>query len=196
MKIRINKKKYEVKETNLLTVSEYLHFMSIEKFTFLDYISHFTGFTVDELKKAKINQMSLNTIIQVIGQLPSINQFLEIKRLPDIITIGGKDYNYDRINDLCGSVGARILLTQKEPKLKPFENIVYLVAILIDGSLDFEKTDRTFEELREYNYLDVFTIGCFFLRKFQTQLRKELPFFKRLKMRLMTKILVTGKWQA
>lgn len=195
MNIRINKKTHKIKSANQLTCDEYLNILQIENFGIIEYLAHFTGYSKEQLMKAKINQLHLNTISQVIGHIKSIDSFFLIKKLPDEIFIAGSKHNYNDLNELTDSVGARLLLTQKEQnkKNRNFESIVYFLAIILDGSMDKDNINDTFEKLLKENYEDCFKIACFFLRKFQSQLSKEMSYLSRLKLKIKTLTQAFGK---
>jgi len=195
MIIRINNKKHDIKSTNTLTCNEYLNILQIEKFGLIDYLSLSTGYSNKSLMKAKIKQTHLNTIAEGIGKIKNLDSFFLIKKLPQEIEIAGKTYNYNKLKDLTESVGARLLLTQFEQSKdkKRFESIIYFLAIILDGSMDSESINQTFEDLLKENYIECFKIACFFLRRFQRQLSKEMNFLKRLKSKTLTKIAAYGK---
>jgi len=199
MIITINKKKHNIPEANLLTAGQYIELSNMGKFDIIDYLAYFTGFSKDQLLKSKITVKDLETIAAVLGKLKPIDSFFLIKKLPDELRIGAETFKYKDLNNIVESVGARMILNQKDKSksLKAFENIIFLLSILISGakgSLDIEEIERTHESVLKENYIDAFTIACFFFQNFLNSLTKETSFLKRQKLKILTKIQGFGKW--
>lgn len=183
MKILINNNPVKLKPANDLTCKEYIDILNYKNISIIEYIAYFSGYTPEQVKHSKIKTKDLNKIAYLVGQLQNLESFFEIKQIPENISICGKKYEYKNLIDLCESVGARILYTEfeKNKQKVDFENIIYLLAIVLDGSLDNESTNRTYENLLKENYTDCFPYAAFFLAEFQKTSSKELNFFKKLK---------------
>lgn len=196
MNIKINgKTKIEIPEADQLNVGQYCDLMQLESVSMVDYLAYFTGYSKEQILNSNILNKDLSTISSVIGAIKPFSYFSTISKLPEHISINGKLYDYNKLNELTGSVGARILLSQfvKNKEIRQLDPIIYLLAIITSGTFDVEATKRRFDELQKENYIDCFKIASFFFRKLISQSSKGLSYSNKLKMKLMTLIQGFGK---
>lgn len=195
MKVKINGKKIEVPHSGLLTVNQYCDLMEFEQITIIEYLAYFTDYSVEQIKFSKIDVSQIQRLSHAIGFVKTFDSFMTIKKLPDEIYFDGEMYSYNKLNDLTGSVGARLLLAQfsKREKIRKLDPVIYLLAIILSGTFDVEATNRKFEDLQKANYVDAFKIAAFFFQKFKTQSVKGMNFLERLKLKIQILILAFGK---
>ena len=180
MRIRLNGKKTEIKPASNMTVAEYIEFWKQVKEgdnlfrVTLIYLSIVTGLKFGDVLLDEIDNKTIG----------KINSYCDVPMLVDKMKIS-KEFYYgftgQRFTQELNwrAVGVRLLLSQK--KKNELELIVYLLSILITGSYDVGKIDETYHRLLQYNSVDVFSFGTFFLRNLQAGSSKETRFSRLLK---------------
>lgn len=180
MKIKINGTNYDIKTSANLTVKEYIELSKLDG-NILDYISVVTGLKFKSIADCFFTDLTLNRLhsyVQPIRQVENLDRsyLFMYKRTGQIVS--EKTFNFD-------SVGTMFLMqTRSEQTTNNLELMVYLLAIAIQKEYDAEKIENIYNELLEYNYIQIFSFIAFFFRKLyygsnknRTSLSKRIKVF-------------------
>jgi hypothetical protein len=166
MKATINNKKYSIKPADQLTVKEYVDFWTklsdkaSEIEVLICYLSSVTGLDYDHVADININKASIRRLLAWIGtikqttEMPVSTEFYH-KRTGKVLY--QKSLNWR-------TLGARKLLEDRKANTQ-IEQAVYLLAVYVSDGYDSDKVSEIYEELQDYNAIDVLSFVIFFFKK-------------------------------
>lgn len=166
MKIEINKKEYNVKPITELTISEYVSYMkSIEKSSgnyeqLINYLSVVLGLEVGTLENINISDKSINRLLAYIGTV----QPIDIMPPTDKFYYKRKGRTIYRNSTEWRTLGARKMLEERNLKTI-FEQSVYLLACYISRDYDYDNIENIYNDLQDYNAIEVYSFIVFFLKR-------------------------------
>lgn len=181
MNIKINKKTYKIKPASELTVSEYLTYFSKikEDSNYLDklicYLCAITGLSYNNVADINIDQDSIRRIFAYIGDIYHVNDIPESKVFYH--RKSGKTLYQKSVN--WRAIGARKMLEDRKAETQ-IEQAVYLLSIYIAGNYDVEKTEEIYQELQNYNAIEVLSFSVFFFKSLYSGKKSGGNFLKRL----------------
>ena len=161
MKVKINKVDYEIKTSANLTCKEFIELSKLNG-NILDYISVVTGLKFKSVANTFFAESTLNRLHSYVQTIKSINN-LERSFL----------FRYAKTGQIVSektfnlySVGTIFLMQSRtETTANELELMVYLLAIAIQKDYDAEKIDIIYNDLLNYNYIQVYSFILFFFKK-------------------------------
>lgn len=191
MNIKINNKKCEIKPASELTVKEYIELFDrfdpkTKNFGILiDYISVTLGLEYKNVADVKMNQRTIRRLFAYIGEIKLAKDMQVSKEFYYKKT--GKKYYQSVVN--WQSVGVRRMMEERDEK-NQLKIAVYLLAILIQDNYDYKKTEAIYEDLQDYNAVDVFSFVIFFFINLYNGKKQDTNFLRRLMRKLIISILI------
>ena len=187
MNIKINNKKHEIKPASELTIKEYIELF--DKFDpktknlgiLLDYISVILGLDYKDIADVNINHRTIRRLFAYIGEIQLAKDMPVSKEFYYKRT--GKTYYQSVVN--WQSVGVRRMMEERDEK-NQLKMAVYLLAVLIQGDYDYEKTEAIYNDLQDYRAIDVFSFVIFFFKSLYSGNKPDTSFLKRLIRKLST----------
>ena len=178
MKVAINKTKYQVKTSANLTCREYIEYNKRHDNTILDYLAITTKQEYKSIADTSFDMLTLNRLNSYIQPLKLV-EHLERSYLFRYTKTGqivsAKTFNFE-------SVGTVFLIQSKAQETKSnLELMIYLLAIAIQKNYDAEKIEQIYNELLDYNYIQVYSFIYFFFRNFMSGSKKKVKLSSRLK---------------
>lgn len=188
MRITIDKKNYKIKPATELTVKEYNKFFSTISGTsnseyLICYLGVITGLEFSRLNSFNIDDNSFRRLIFYIGQIlqpneiPVSKEFLYRKKS---ITLNQKSVNWR-------TLGVRKFLEEKK-ECNQIEQTVYLLAIYLAKDYDSEKIEEIYQELQDYNAIEVISFSVFFFKKLFNGQKSVTNFLRMLLIKALIKI--------
>ena len=162
MNITINDKRYKIRQSNTLTVAEYLALMENSQINIANYLQVVTGEDFKTILKTTANENSVRTLKNYIGEIKTAADFANgsFKEF-DIL---GKTYKAKKMD--WQAVGTRIMFEQRINKTQNMYALaVYILAVLIEGNFEAEASEEVYQKLLKENYLDVMPSAVFFFAK-------------------------------
>lgn len=166
MKIKINNKNHKIKPASEMTIKEYVDlFNGMEKElsgleVLMRYISITTKTKYNHVADISINSITIRRLFAYIGDI------LQAKDIPT-----SKEFYYKRTGKMLyqksvnwRTIGARKLLEERKTD-SHVEQVVYLLAVYISNDYDNEKVEEIYNELQDYNAIDVLSFVVFFFKK-------------------------------
>ncbi len=187
MNIKINKKTYKIKPASELTVSEYLaYFSKIKEYSgslgrLMHYLCAITGLSYNNIADIKIDPDSIRRIFAYIGDIYHVSDIPESKVFYH--RKSGKTLYQKSVN--WRAIGARKMLEDRKAETQ-IEQAVYLLSIYIAGNYDAEKTEEIYQELQDYNAIEVLSFSVFFFKNLYSGKKSGGNFLKRLLRNLST----------
>lgn len=182
MKIKINNKSHKIKPASEMTVKEYiLLFDGLEKEIsglemLIKYISITTRTKYNHVSDIDINQTTIRRLFAYIGEI------LQAKDIPE-----SKEFYYKRTGKTLyrklvnwRTIGARKLLEDRKTD-NQLEQVVYLLSIYLQDDYDNEKIEVIYNELQDYNAIDVFSFVIFFFKSLHLGKSSGRSFLKMLR---------------
>lgn len=166
MEIKINNKSHKIKFASQLTAGEYIKYMESLSDTrgsyeqLINYIAIVTGMTCKDTSMVDIDDNSIRRLSTWIGNVPQINEIPELDRF--YYKRKGRTIYRGTLN--WRTLGARKMLEEKGME-NSMEQAVYLLAVYVSGDYDNEKVERIYNELLDYDAMDVFGFIVFFFKK-------------------------------
>ena len=194
MNIKINNKDYEIKPADQLTVKEYVDFFSrigdkaSEIEVLICYIATITGLSYKSVADVSIFGTSIRRLMAYIGTIQQANEIPISKEFYHKRT--GKTLYQNTVN--WRSLGARKLLEDRAADTQ-IEQAVYLLAVYISGDYDDDKINKIYEELQDYNAIDVLSFVIFFFKKLMIGEKPDKNFLQRLRKKVGISILKRSK---
>lgn len=181
MNIKINKKTYKIKPASELTISEYIAYFSRikEDSNYLDklicYLCAITGLGYNNVADINIDPDSIRRIFAYTGEILQANEIPESKVFYH--RKSGKTLYRKSVN--WRAIGARKMLEDRKAGTQ-IEQAVYLLSIYIAGNYDAEKTEEIYQELQNYNAIEVLSFSVFFFKSLYNGKKSGGNFLKRL----------------
>lgn len=189
MKIKINNKSQKIKPASELTVKEYiLVFADLTKKTsnleiLIKYISITTGINYRNVADIDINETALRRLFAYIGEIPNVSDISESKEFYH--KYSGKTLYQKSVN--WRTVGVRKLLEERKED-NQLKLAVYLLAVYVSNDYDSEQIDKIYNELQDYNAIEVFSFVIFFFKKLFAGKSSGRSFLRMLKKKVSTSI--------
>lgn len=186
MKLKLNKDTYNIKTANLLTCKEYIELSKKENSNVIDYISVTTNKTFKDIADLKFDTFTINRLNAYVQQIKNVYHldrsylFCYYKNNNQIVS--EKTFNFESIGTVF------LMQTRAEKTTNELELMIYLLAIAIDSNYSSENIDNIYNELLDYNYIEVFSFICFFFGKFVNGLYKKNKSLRMLITMFITKI--------
>jgi len=167
MKLKINKTSIEIPTADNLTCRQYLECLKAteNEFFILKYISIVSGLSYSEIANSNINFTTIQRVNSYIGQLKTfdymlINQSSQILIKGNLFVSTRKDFDVER-------VGVRFLFEAKAAETEnSAELAIYLLAILLTPSFDYDEVEEQYSKLLEENYIKILSFSAFFLSNY------------------------------
>ncbi len=181
MNIKINKKTHKIKPASELSISEYVKvFAGLEKRVsnleiLIRYISVTTGIKYNNVADIDISESTIRRLFAYIGEIQ------EAKDMPENISFyhkkSGKTLYRDPLN--WRTIGVRKLLEERKAETQ-IEQAVYLMAIYLSADYDHENIEEIYQELQDYNAIEVLSFVIFFFKKLHVGKKSDKSFLKTL----------------
>lgn len=179
MKIQINKELVEIKTALNLNVKEYCELQ--ERITqgmngidlLIQYLSVVTGIKASKYANIHIEDKTIERLIAYIGIIPedfTPSELFYYKR--DGKTLYAKTLNWR-------TLGVRSMMEHRKEE-NVYKLMVYQLALYLSGNYDNEKVEQIYNELQDYNAIDVFSFITFFLLNCKSTDKKGINNFQRL----------------
>ncbi len=187
MKIKINSKNYKIKPASELTVKEYAQYFdslkddsgNLERL--ICYITAITGLKYNNVADININEPTIRRLFAFIGDIQQAND----------IPIN-KEFYYKRTGKVLyqktvnwQTIGARKLLEERKTD-STIEQVVYLLAVYLSDDYDNEKVEEIYQELQDYNAIDVLSFVVFFFKRLSNGKHLGRNFLRRPRIRVST----------
>lgn len=162
MKITLNKHKVKLTTADNLSIEQYLQLSEKENITIIDYLNATTDFKVLDIARTGLSNRHLRRLNNYIGSIKTFEELAKIKQKSIIF----EDKLYQRDNLDCLTFGARVMLEARQKETQnPLKLAVYLLAILIEGNFDADKTDVIYNKLLKLSYIDYLPFAVFFFKR-------------------------------
>lgn len=166
MKIKINNKSCKIKPASELSVLEYVKiFAGLEKKTssleiLIQYISVTTGIKYNHVADINIDKTTIRRLFAYVGEIPQAKDILTSKEFYHKKT--GKTLYQKSVN--WRTLGVRKMLEDRKTE-DQIELAVYLLAVYLSGDYDSDRVQGIYNELQDYNAIEVLGFVIFFFRK-------------------------------
>jgi len=164
--IKIDGKSIEIKTASNFTVAEYIEanklFVSDKGALdmLMTLISVGSNTDREKLQNVEIEAHNLNRISHFVGNLIQPKQIVPIDQFYHKVT--GKTIYANKVTGITFGIRSAV---EKFKADTSFEQMVYLLAILIKGTSNVSQIKEVYDELQTYNYIDVFGFVYFFFKK-------------------------------
>lgn len=187
MNIKINNKTHKIKPASELSISEYVKvFAGLEKKVsnlelLIRYISVTTGIKYTHVADIDIKAMTIRRLFAYVGDILEAKDIPESKEFYHKKT--GKTLYQKSLN--WRTIGVRKLLEDRKADTQ-IEQAVYLLAIYLSADYDNENIEEIYNELQNYNAINVLSFVIFFFKKLHSGKNSDKSFLKRLLKRAST----------
>ena len=187
MNIKINNKKYNIKSSHDLTVSEYFNLLQQPTgLSVMAYLNVVTGSDFKDINNFNGKGRELSILNTWIGKIKTLEYFKRNAKPQDTFVFENSLIDLKESFEI--TLGLRSMYEAfVSEKRYNFEAALYLVAIIVNNQInkskkyDFESTQIVYDKLLNHNYIEVLPSALFFLKKLTAIYNKEMRFLKVLK---------------
>jgi hypothetical protein len=190
MNVKFNGISHKIKTADLVTVAEYLAIAKKSVVTFPDaltvYLSVTTGLKFRDILHTNIDDNTVRRLLVYIGELAPFEKFLTAS-VPKYFHFAGKTW---QVEELDWQTYGVISYVQNVKTDNVVEQSLWGLAAILNKEHDYDATkiEKTYNELLQSNYIDIFTISAFFLQKLAVGAPKKQRFFRLRQMLLSIRI--------